>query len=287
MAPSYREANQTYRRGKTLTDHMLFAAVALLAAIWIAPIIWVVGLSFKPNEILMRSTGGIISPPFTLKNYADILASSSVFGWMANSAIVAIGQTILTLIISSLAGYGFARTNFRGRNTLFVIVLASLAVPEQAIIVPLHTMVAVANMHNSYAALIVPRLAFPFGVLLMTQYFRAISPEIEEAALLDRASRFKIFWRIVLPLSVPAQVTLGIYTFLHAWNDYFWPLVSATKPEMYTLTIGLASMQTNFAQTEGIGFLMAQAVFAGLPVLIIYLFFQRYIVSAVAGGGSK
>ena len=278
---------ETYRRGNTLTDRMLFVAVAILAAIWIAPIIWVVGLSFKPNEILMHSTGGIVSPPFTLKNYVDILASSSVFGWMLNSAIVAIGQTVLTLVIASLAGYGFARTNFRGRNTLFVIVLAALAVPEQAIIVPLHTMVAAVDLHNSYAALIVPRLAFPFGVLLMTQYFRAISPEIEEAALLDRASRFKIFWRIVLPLSVPAQVTLGIYTFLHAWNDYFWPLVSATRPEMYTLTTGLASMQTNFAQTEGIGFLMAQAVFAGLPVLILYLFFQRYIVSAVAGGGSK
>jgi multiple sugar transport system permease protein len=278
---------ETYRRGNTLTDRMLFVATAMLALIWIAPIIWVVGLSFKPNAVLMRTTGGIVAPPFTLKNYADILASSSVFGWMLNSAIVAIGQTVLTLIIASLAGYGFARTNFRGRNTLFVVVLAALAVPEQAIIVPLHTMVAAVDLHNSYAALIVPRLAFPFGVLLMTQYFRAISPEIEEAALLDRASRFKIFWRIVLPLSIPAQVTLGIYTFLHAWNDYFWPLVSATKPEMYTLTIGLASMQTNFAQTEGIGFLMAQAVFAGLPVLILYLFFQRYIVSAVAGGGSK
>jgi multiple sugar transport system permease protein len=278
---------ETYRRGSTFTDRMLFVAVAALAAIWIAPIVWVVGLSFKPNEILMHSTGDIITPPFTLKNYADILASSSVFGWMLNSAIVAIGQTVLTLIIASLAGYGFARTNFPGRNTLFVVVLAALAVPEQAIIVPLHTMVASVELHNSYAALIVPRLAFPFGVLLMTQYFRAISPEIEEAALLDRASRFKIFWQIVLPLSIPAQVTLGIYTFLHAWNDYFWPLVSATKPEMYTLTIGLASMQTNFAQTEGIGFLMAQAVFAGLPVLILYLFFQRYIVSAVAGGGSK
>ncbi len=277
----------TYRRGNTRTDRLLFVAVAILAAIWIAPIVWVVGLSFKPNEILMHSTGGIAAPPFTLKNYVDILASSSVFGWMLNSAIVAIGQTVLTLIIASLAGYGFARTNFRGRNTLLIVVLAALAVPEQAIIVPLHTMVAAVDLHNSYAALIVPRLAFPFGVLLMTQYFRAISPEIEEAALLDRASRFKIFWSIVLPLSVPAQVTLGIYTFLHAWNDYFWPLVSATKPEMYTLTIGLASMQTNFAQTEGIGFLMAQAVFAGLPVLILYLFFQQYIVNAVAGGGSK
>ncbi len=278
---------QTYRRGSSFTDRALFIAVALLAIIWIAPIIWVVGLSFKPNEVLMRTTGGIAAPPFTLKNYTDILASSSVFGWMLNSAIVAIGQTVLTLVIASLAGYGFARTNFLGRNALFVIVLAALAVPEQAIIVPLHTMFAMFDLHNTYVALIVPRVAFPFGVLLMTQYFRAISPEIEEAALLDRASRFKIFWRIVLPLSVPAQVTLGIYTFLHAWNDYFWPLVSATRPEMYTLTIGLASMQTNFAQTEGIGFLMAQAVFAGLPVLILYLFFQRYIVSAVAGGGSK
>ncbi len=165
--------------------------------------------------------------------------------------------------------------------------LAALAVPEQAIIVPLHTMFSAVDLHNTYIALIAPRLAFPFGVLLMTQYFRAISPEIEEAALLDSASRFKVFWRIVLPLSIPAQATLGIYTFLHAWNDYFWPLVSATRPEMYTLTIGLASMQTNFAQTEGIGFLMAQAVFAGLPVLVLYLFFQRHIVTAVAGAPTQ
>ena len=101
--------------------------------------------------------------------------------------------------------------------------------------------------------------------------------------MLDNASRLKIFFRVVLPLTIPAQATLGIYTFLHAWNDYFWPLVSATRPDMYTLTIGLAAMQTNFAQTEGIGFLMAQAVFAGLPVLILYLFFQRHIVNAVSG----
>jgi multiple sugar transport system permease protein len=277
----------TYRRGVTFGDRLLLMAVVIFAVVWIAPIIWVVGLSFKPNDVLMRSTGGIVLPPFTLKNYADILAASSVFGWMLNSAVVAVGQTVLTLLIASLAGYGFARTNFPGKRLLFVMVLAALAVPEQAIIVPLHTMFATANLHNTYIALIAPRLAFPFGVLLMTQYFRGISPEIEEAALLDSATRLQVFWRIVLPLSVPAQVTLGIYSFLHAWNDYFWPLVSATKPEMYTLTVGLASMQTNFAQTEGIGFLMAQAVFAGLPVLILYLFFQRHIVSAVAGAPTK
>jgi len=278
---------QSWHRGRSLGDRLLLLAVVLLAIAWIAPIVWVVGLSLKPNEVLMRSTNGIILPPFTLKNYADILAASSVFGWMTNSAIVAVGQTVLTLVIASLAGYGFARTDFPGRKMLFVLMLAALAVPEQAVIVPLHTMFAQASLHNTYIALIAPRLAFPFGVLLMTQYFRAIPAEIEEAALLDRASRLKVFWRIVLPLSIPAQATLGIYTFLHAWNDYFWPLVSATKPEMYTLTVGLASMQTNFAQTEGIGFLMAQAVFAGLPVLILYLFFQRHIVSAVAGGAAR
>ncbi|HEX3347816.1 MAG TPA: carbohydrate ABC transporter permease [Acetobacteraceae bacterium] len=277
----------TFRPGRSFGDRAILLAVVALAIVWIAPIVWVVGLSFKPNDVLMHDTGGIVSPPFTLKNYADILASSSVFGWMFNSAVVAVGQTALTLILASLAGYGFARTNFPGRAVLFVAVLAALAVPEQAIIVPLHTMFAAVDLHNTYLALIAPRLAFPFGVLLMTQYFRAISPEIEEAALLDSASRLKVFWRIVLPLSIPAQATLGIYTFLHAWNDYFWPLVSATKPEMYTLTVGLASMQTNFAQTEGIGFLMAQAVFAGLPILVLYLFFQRHIVSAVAGAPSK
>ena len=272
---------------KTFGDRVILALVIALALAWLAPIVWVVGLSLKPNDVLMRSTGGLLAPPFTLKNYTDITATSAVFGWMLNSAIVAFGQTVLTLALSTLAGYGFARTDFPGKKIVFVLVLAGLAVPEQAIIVPLHTMFAEANLHNTYFGLIAPRLAVPFGVFLMTQYFRAIPAEIEEAAMLDNASRLKIFFRIMLPLTIPAQATLGIYTFLHAWNEYFWPLVSATKPEMYTLTIGLAATQTNFAQTEGIGFLMAQAVFAGIPVLILYLLFQRQIVTAVSGGFAK
>jgi multiple sugar transport system permease protein len=275
------------RAHRSLGDHLVLASVVLLAAIWVAPIAWIVGLSFKPNDELTRSVGGLLSPPFTLKNYAEIVSSSSVFTWMLNSAVVAMGQTALTLAMATAAGYGFACTNFPGKSVLFGLTLAAFAVPEQAIIVPLHTMFVAVDLHNTYTALIVPRLAFPFGVLLMTQYFKAIPAEIEEAALLDNASRFKVFFRIALPLSVPAQATLGIYTFLQAWNDYFWPLVSATSPEMYTLTVGLASMQTNFAQAEGIGFLMAQAVFAGLPVMFLYLFFQKHIIAAVAGGGAK
>ena len=112
-----------------------------------------------------------------------------------------------------------------------------------------------------------PGLAMPFGVFLMTQYFRAIPREIDEAALLDNASRFKVFWRVLLPLTLPAQATLGIFTFLHAWNDYWWPLISGTNERMYTLTVGIALAQINFAESDGLGFLMAQAMFAALPIL--------------------
>jgi len=143
------------------------------------------------------------------------------------------------------------------------------------------------SLHNTYPALVLPGLAMPFGVFLMTQYFRSIPREIDEAALLDGASRFTIFWKLLLPLTLPAQATLGIFTFLSAWNDYWWPLISATNKSMFTITVGIASQQMNFAQTEGLGFLMAQAVFAGAPILIVYLFFQKYIVQAVAGAAGR
>jgi multiple sugar transport system permease protein len=270
-------------KGQTLFDRLLLAAAVLLALAWLAPLLWVLGLSFKPNEVLVQYTDGIFLPPFTLRNYQDIVANSRVFAWIGNSLIVALVQTALILVLSSLAGYAFARLDFPAKRWLFPLVLAGLAVPEPAVVIPLHRMFADLGLHNTHAGLILPRLAAPFGVFLMTQYFKAIPRELEEAALMDNASRLKIFVRIILPLSLPAQATLGIFSFLHAWNDYLWPLVSATQTPMYTLTLGLASTQSNFAQSEGIGFLMAQAVFAGLPILVLYVFFQRHIVTAVAG----
>ncbi len=270
-------------RTNRLGDRLILLGVVLVALLFLAPLLWVFALSFKPNDLLMARTDVLFSPPFTLKNYLDILGTSSLFRWLANSAIVSLGQTFFILVLSSLAGYGFARTRFPGKRWVFMLVLAGLAVPDQAVVIPLHRMFAELHLHNTYTALILPRLAAPFGVYLMTQYFKAIPQEIEEAALLDNASRFKIFFRIVLPLSLPAQATLAIFSFLNAWNDYLWPLVSASRPDMYTLTVGLASTQTIFAQSEGIGFLMAQAVFASLPIFVLYLFFQKYIVAAVSG----
>jgi multiple sugar transport system permease protein len=261
--------------------------VAIAAALMLAPMLWVVILGFKDNAALMADTSTVFSPPWTLANYRSIFGEGQVFVWLVNSLVVSLAMTAGVLLLASLAGYGFARLDFPGRRLLFVIVLCGLAIPEQAVIIGRHQMFSVASLHNTYTALVLPGLSMPFGVFLMTQYFRAIPKELDEAALLDGASRLTIFWRILLPLTLPAQATLGIFTFFHAWNDYWWPLISATDKDMLTLTVGIAATQMNFAQTEGLGFLMAQAVFAGLPTLLVYLVFQKYLVRAVAGAAGQ
>jgi multiple sugar transport system permease protein len=263
------------------------ALVAIAAIVMLTPMLWVLILSFKDNAALMADTSSAFLPPWTLANFRSIVGEGQVFIWLMNSVIVSLAMTAGVLLLSSLAGYGFARLQFPGRKVLFVIVLLGLAIPEQAVIIGRHQMFSAAELHNTYAALVLPGLSMPFGVFLMTQYFRAIPKELDEAAMLDGASRLRIFWRILLPLSIPAQVTLGIFTFFHAWNDYWWPLISATDKDMLTLTVGIAATQMNFAQAEGLGFLMAQAVFAGLPTLLVYLVFQKYIVRAVAGAAGQ
>ena len=255
----------------------------LAAAVMLAPLVWTLLLSLKENEALVGNSGAAFAPPYTLENYLSILQGNQVFRWLLNSVVVSIGTTLGVLALCSLAGFAFARLEFPFRRTLFVFVLLGLAIPEQAVILPQHQLFASLGLHNSFPGLILPGLAGPFGVFFMTQYFRAIPRDLDEAAMLDGASRFRIFWTVLLPLTLPAQATLGVFTFLGTWNSYWWPLISATRSDMYTLTVGLASAQMNYAQTSGLGFLMAQAVFASIPIFIVYLLFQKQIVRAMAG----
>lgn len=258
-------------------------AVGLGALVMATPLLWTLLLSFKNNAALTQDSGNAFAPPYTFENYAAILQGTSIFGWLFNSFVVSLGTTAGVLALCSLAGYGFARLNFPFRRTLFVFVLLGLAIPEQAVILPRHQLFAQLGLHNSYPGLMLPGLVAPFGVFFMTQYFRAIPKDLDEAAMLDGASRFTVFFRVLLPLTIPAQATLGVFTFLGSWNEYWWPLISATRSDMFTLTVGLASSQMNYAQTSGLGFLMAQAVFASIPIFIVYIVFQKQIVRAMAG----
>jgi multiple sugar transport system permease protein len=261
--------------------------LAIGAAIMLAPLLWTLALSFKANAALVGNSGAALTAPWTLENYAAILSNGQTMRWLVNSLVVSAGTTLGVLILCSLAGYGFARLEFGGRRFLFLFVLMGLAIPGQAVILSQHQLFAWANLHNSYPGLMLPGLTTSFGVFFMTQYMRAIPRELDEAALLDGANHWRIFTRVILPLTVPAQSTLAVFTFLGSWNDYWWPLISVTRSEMYTLTVGLAAAQMNYAQTSGLGFLMAQAVFASLPIFIVYLIFQKQIIAAMAGTALK
>jgi len=255
----------------------------ICALIWLAPIVWMISLSLTPNEVLRRETVGLIPEQPTIENYETILSVSLFPKWLLNSAIVSIGATIGLVALCSLAGYGLARLSFRGRLVIFGVIVAGLMVPNHAVFIPRLVIFSALGMYNSYVGLILPRVALPLGVFLMMQFFRAIPKEIEEAATLDGAGPWTVFRRVILPLSRPALATLAIFSFVQTWNDFLWPLVSTNKPDMYTVTIGLASLQGNFAQSEGLGSLMTTAVLTSAPILLLFLFFQRYVVEAVRG----
>ncbi len=285
--PHSSETEKTYQPHAQKTSKALLGLTMLLSFVMLAPFLWMLGLSLKDNQALMMGTDAVFHFPYTLQNYIDISRNSAVFRWLINSLVVSGCMTLGVLTLSSLAGYAFARLEFPFKRTLFIIILMGLAVPEQAVIIARHQLFSEFHLHNTYLGLILPGLSMPFGVFLMTQFFRAIPKEIDEAAVMDNASKFKIFWKVLLPLTLPAQATLAILTFLQSWNDYFWPLISATDKSMFTLTVGIASSQINFAQSEGLGFLSSQAIFSAIPIIIVYIFFQKHIVTAVAGGAVK
>jgi multiple sugar transport system permease protein len=269
----------------------LVIALAIPAFLWLVPTLWMVSLSFQPNDVLARTTSstalGLVPLPFTLENYAALFAFGQTPWWFLNSIIVAGGMTLGVLVLSTTAGYALARLDFPFKSAITLACLIGLMVPEQAVFIPLYTMFADFGWHNSYHALMLPRMAVPIGVFLMMQFFKAIPGDIEEAARIDGVGWLQIFWFVMLPLARPAMMTLAILTFLYAWNDYLWPLVSAQQREYFTITLGLASIQSNFAQSEGLGRVMASGVVASLPVVLLFLIFQRYVVQAMTVGGTK
>ena len=271
--------------------YWLVVALSIPAFVWLVPTIWMVSLSFQPNDVLARTTSstamGLVPIPFTADNFAALFTFGKTPLWFLNSVIVSLGMTLGVLLVSTTAGFALARLKFPLKTPLTALILIGLMVPEQAVFIPLYTMFADLGWHNSYHALMLPRMAVPIGVFLMMSFFKAIPDDIEEAARLEGVGWLQIFWYVMLPLARPAMMTLAILTFLYAWNDYLWPLVSAQQREYFTITLGLASIQSNFAQSEGLGRVMASGVIASLPVVILFLIFQRYVVQAMTVGGSK
>lgn len=257
-------------------------AMIMLVLVWLIPLLWTFSLSVTPNELLRVDSQRLIPESFTLRNYLDVITTGMLGQWFINSSIVTVFTTIVTVFICASAGYAFAKLSFPGRLLVYALTLAGMMVPKEAMFVPLFTMFADLDLHNTYSALILPRLAFPLGIFIMTQFFSQVPDEIEEAARMDGASAWRIFGSIMLPLARPSLIALATFTFVQTWNDYLWPLVSATRPDKFTVTTGLASLQGNFAQATELGALMARGIMGTLPLLIVFLFLQRYLIRGIS-----
>ncbi len=272
-----------------ITDRLkrlLFYALLLAAALMmLIPFMWMISTSLKTDEYVLSIPLQFIPRPLTFGSYtrlAEIFPMPRMF-W--NSLVVAVVTTVGQLIVSAMAAYAFARIEFRGRNLLFSLYLATLMIPSQVTIIPLFILMRYLGWINSYPGLIAPGIFSAFGTFLLRQFFLTLPKELEEAAFIDGASRWTIFWRIIMPLSRPALATLGVFAFMGSWNAFLWPLFIVRNEQLMTLPVGLATLHGRWLTQWNL--VMAGAVITIIPMLIVYLFAQRYFVQGVVTTGLK
>ncbi|MGJ6969166.1 carbohydrate ABC transporter permease [Streptosporangium sp. G11] len=260
----------------------LWVLLALASVMTVSPffVMFVVALSPPGRPTLPAQWPESLS----LDTMVELLSSSGFVGWTVNTVIYALTSVVIILLTASMAGYAFAKKRFPGRDTMMWAFLATLMVPFQATLIPMFVLISELGGVDTFWGLIVPTLANSQAVFLMRQFIRDLPDELFEAAKVDGASEWRIYWQIVIPLTKPILATLGVFVFLWHWNDFLWPLVMSQSDEMRTLTVGLASMRT---EGSPLSVLMASAALSVLPCLLVFALLQRYLVNSIAMTGLK
>ncbi len=267
---------------------MLFAYVILTgwAVVSLFPLYWMVTTALKPPTVVMSLPPEWIPTSISLNNFWEAFANSPVGRWTFNSLLMALSVTAFQLLFATMAGYGFAKKHFPGKELLFWIYVSSMMIPGFALIIPLFTLMTRFGLVNSYLGLIAPGLSAPFGVFLMRQFIQTLPTELIEAATIDGCSELRVFTDIILPLSKPGLAVLGIFVFIGQWNAFFWPLIVVSSSDMMTLTVGFALL-SNRELRVNYGALMAAATYMALAQVIVFFAFQRYFVQGITVGGIK
>lgn len=273
-----------HRRPLTPGRVALYACVTLGAGIMLFPFLWTVITSITPNGTLAGGPSLVVKDP-TLDAYRKLVASIPIWRIVANSFGIALAATVLQMITGSMAAYAFGRLEFRGKNIIFGLYLATLMIPLQVLVVPLFIEMTRLHLQDTYFALLAPSIAAAFGIFLLKQAVEGIPRELDEAATIDGAGHLRIFGWIVLPLIRPALATLAVFAFMSSWNSFLWPLVAIRSPELMTLPLGLSTLQGQFTTEWNV--VMAGSVVSILPIAIVYLFAQRYIIAGMAHTGLK
>jgi multiple sugar transport system permease protein len=265
-----------------------YVFLIILAVIFLFPFAWMIATSLKSNlEALSNPTAFFPAVP-QWGNYPAVIEALNFWQETLNTLIMALGVTLGTILLSALAGYAFARLRFFGRDVLFLLILATLIIPFQVLFVPLYLMLSGWGWLNTFAALIIPSLASPFAIFVFRQFFITVPRDLDEAARLDGAGYYRIFWNVMLPLAGPAVTTVFILTFLNEWFNLLKPLVFTSSPSLYTLQQGLQLALNRGANlVPNVAYLMAGVVLASIVPVIMFLFGQRYFVRSVASTGLK
>ncbi len=276
-------------RDKTLLSRakrvLLYLGMIILAALFILPIVWIITSSFKTQSEMFTWPPAIFSANPTLENFTRALSEGNFGLFFYNTTFVTIMATFLTVVVNVMSGYAFAKYDFRGKTVLFGIVLATLMIPLEVIMIPIFKVIVATNLYDSLWGLIIPAIASPTAVFLIRQYYVGIPNAYMEAARIDGASETGIFMRIMLPLAKPVIGVLCVFSFMWRWNDYLWPKLVITSKEKNTIQLALANFSGEFSVHWGS--LLAMSVIAMIPIIIVFISLQKYIIGGMTAGGVK
>lgn len=265
---------------------IIFNLIVLFFAILsLFPLYWLVTSSFKNSSDVVKMPPDWFPKTFTLSNYVDVFNNQPAFKWAYNSLFVSIVSTLALIVVSALAAYAFSKLKFKGQNILFVIFISSLMIPKEVMIVPLFRIIQDFGMVNTLSGMIFPNIATAFGVFLLKGFFDTIPDSLREAAKIDGASELRIFYKIMLPLAKPGIGALFILNFVQVWNDYLWQLVVGQEKGSKTLMVGIATLMQDL--NPNFAYKMAGATVAAIPMLLIFIFFQKYFTKGITLGADK
>ena len=264
-----------------------YFCLVLIAISMLYPFFAMINLSLVPNGEIFNQGGKLFYSPITLDNYSSVFEKIPMWKYFINSLFVAVVTTVGQVLFSALAGYAFARLTFKFRDVLFLIILITMLVPPQVNIIPLFFLMRQLEWINTYQALILPGLFGGFGIFMMRQYFLGLPKDLEESAKIDGCSIFTTFFKIALPLSIPAIATLAIFTFVTTWNSFMWPLIVTNTESMRTLPVGLAIFKGSFRELTLWGDLLACSVICTIPVVGVFLLGKKYFINDILQGGVK
>jgi multiple sugar transport system permease protein len=264
---------------------LVYGVLGGAAVLTLLPLLWMVSASLMPTGEATALPLRLLPSTITLQHYRALFTRLNLVRFAANSALLAAAVTLISLLLNSMAGYAFAKFRFGGRDRIFRALLAALVIPGQVAMLPLFLMLKEIGVINTYWGVIIPGMASVFGIFLMRQYALSIPDSLLDAARIDGAGEFRIYWSLVLPACTPILVTLAIFTFMGTWNDFLWPLIVLTDDRLYTLPVAVANLAGEHVQD--IELMMAGAVLTVLPVVVIFIALQRYYIAGIMSGSLK